>query len=81
MMHPALLDLAARDRISELRRAGAERSIVAHSDTAADANRPRTSPAAIRDVGGRRPRQALGRFLVRVGLRLAGPRSGAHLGR
>jgi len=80
-MHPALMEFAARDRISELRRAGAERSIVARSDPATDANRPRTTPLAIRGAGAGGPRRALGRFLVRVGLRLAGPRSGAHLGR
>jgi hypothetical protein len=75
MLNPVLTEMAARDRIAQMGRGRPNRSFVARDypaieDTHARVARPRRTPRA-------NPQQALGWFLVSVGLRLALPRSRA----
>jgi hypothetical protein len=82
MTNPALTEMTARARVEDLRRSAARRS--AHTGRLA------TRRLAARRAQSRRParwetvcihlappRQAIGRFLISLGLRLAAPRSGS----
>jgi hypothetical protein len=81
VLNPVLAELAARDRIAELRRASAKRSLGAQSRLDADLSGSERPLVSIRDARRSRPQRALGWFLVSVGLRLALPRTRAGSGR
>jgi hypothetical protein len=81
MLNPALLEMAARDRTAELQRAGRQRSLGARSNHAADSARPHTARRSMRHARGAQPQQAIGWFLVSVGLRLALSRTRTSSGR
>jgi hypothetical protein len=75
MLNPVLTEMAARERIAQMRRAGAKRApgSRAYLDTGgtdASAVGPSARPARRGN-----PQQAVGWFLVSVGLHLALPRS------
>jgi hypothetical protein len=73
MLHPALVEVMARDRMTELQRAGAKRSFGTRSHVVADRTESRTAGVSIRHSRRASPRRAIGWFLVSVGLRLAVP--------
>jgi hypothetical protein len=81
MLNPALLEMAARDRTAELRRAGTQRSLGARSNHAADTAKPHTTRLSMRHPRTAHPQQAIGWFLVSVGLRLALSRARTSSGR
>lgn len=78
MLHPALLQIAARDRIAEMQRAGAKRSFGTWSYRATEPPAPGHSARDARRV---HPQRAIGWFLVSLGLRLAVPRTRPGSGR
>lgn len=75
MLNPALAEMAAHDRIRELRRAGAKRSSGAESRVTTGATRSRRPGWSIQDAHRIHPGQAIGWSLVSIGLRLALPRA------
>jgi hypothetical protein len=79
-MNPAFVEMAARDRIAEMRRASATRSLGTGSHLAADTTIAQTPPFPIRHARRADLQHAIGWFLVSVGLRLALPRTraGSH---
>jgi hypothetical protein len=81
MLNPALLEMAARDRTAELQRASTRRSLGARSNHAVDAARPHTARLSLRHARAAHPQQAIGWFLVSVGLRLALSRTRTSSGR
>jgi hypothetical protein len=81
VLNPALLEMAARDRIAEMHRAGAKRLVGTRSYLAADTTSSHTRRFSIRHAGRPHPQRAIGWFLVSVGLRLALPRARAGSGR
>lgn len=78
MFNPALTESMARDRIEDLRRAGAKRSFEARCYAATDRTKPDMALARIERYRRSRPRRAIGWFLVGVGLRLALPAARAR---
>jgi hypothetical protein len=76
VLNPALAEMVATDRIRELERAAAQRSLCSlrfsvPTETAA----PRASSGSIRHAHLGSSRRAIGWFLVSVGLHLALPRT------
>jgi hypothetical protein len=80
VLNPALMEMAARDRIAELQRAGAERTLSSGSYRAADITASQT-PHLTRHARRTDLQRAIGWFLVSVGLRLAVPRTRVGSGR
>jgi hypothetical protein len=80
-LHPALTEMAARDRIRDMQRAGTKRSFGIRSYVAVDTTMSQIAPLSVRGTRLARPRRAIGWFLVSVGLRLALPRPRASSGR
>jgi hypothetical protein len=83
-MNPALVEMAAQDRIAELRRTAARRPLATRSYLTAPttlSQPPRSSigraPRTDAEQARTNPQQAVGWFLVSVGLRLALPRARA----
>lgn len=74
MLNPALVEMQARDRISEMRRVGATRSSGTRPCPTVGVTMARAFARPIADARRSEPRRALGWFLVSVGLRLAVPR-------
>ena len=75
MLNPALVEMQARDRISEMRRVGATRSSGMSSyPTVGNTRATRAFVWSLPAARRTEPRRALGWFLVSVGLRLAVPR-------
>lgn len=72
-MNPGLTEMMAQDRITELRAGAAQRSSHSRARLATTA-RPTPSRSSPR-VHPVNPQQAIGWFLVSVGLRLAMPRT------
>jgi len=72
VLNPALAEMVARDRIAEMQRAAAKRSFSTRSYRPAD-----TTALSIRQARRASPQRAIGWFLIRVGLRLALPRTRA----
>jgi hypothetical protein len=81
VLNPALLELAGRDRISEMQRASAERSLGARSRHASDTASSRRPPFSTRHPRLANPQRAIGWFLVSAGLRLVLPRTRTGSGR
>jgi hypothetical protein len=79
VLNPALLEMAARDRIAEMHRAGAKRPGGTRGDLA-DADWFDTPPVPRHPRIANRQR-AIGWFLISVGLRLAVPRTRTGSGR
>jgi hypothetical protein len=80
MSNPASLELAARDRIAEIQRTAAKRSLGTRSHLAAATTNTET-PTSSRHARRANPQRAVGWFLVSVGLRLALPRARTGSGR
>lgn len=80
MLNPALVEMAARDRIAEMQRAGAKRGLGTGSYPAADTTASQ-APRLTRHARRADLQRAIGWFLVSVGLRLALPRTRAGSGR
>jgi hypothetical protein len=79
VLNPALLEMAARDRIAEMHRAAAKRPGGARCDRA-DTGWCHTAPISRHPRLANRQR-AIGWFLISVGLRLAVPRARTGSGR
>jgi hypothetical protein len=75
MLNPALAEVAARDRISELRRGAAKRSSDSRPYPATEATIASNGRGPIQSPRRADPQLAIGWFLVSVGLRLALSRS------
>jgi hypothetical protein len=73
MLHPALVELMARERITERQRVGAKRWFGRREYAVADRTASRSDGVSIRCSPRATPRRAIGWFLVSVGLRLALP--------
>jgi len=81
MFNPALTEMMASDRIAELQRPDTKRSIRSRSCApVAIAASPRP-PVSVRPARLANRQQAIGWFLVSVGLRLALPRARTGSGR
>jgi hypothetical protein len=70
-MNPALTEMVAKDRITELRVAAAKRSHRAGRSVPTDTAPRHASSRSTRHVHLANPQRAIGWFLVSVGLRLA----------
>lgn len=77
MLNPAVAEMAAHDRSTELLRAATRRSVDSRGYRAAAKHKAPTPRLSIRRARRANPQQAVGWFLVSVGLRLALPRSRA----
>jgi hypothetical protein len=77
MTNPALIELVANDRITEIRAAAAQRSVRAGRSVPTEAAPRQPSSRSIPHVHLANPQRAIGWFLVSVGLRLALPRTRA----
>ena len=76
-MSPALTEMVARPRVTEMRQTATRRSHGTRWPESHGARRTPTPPAATRWAGPARSRRAIGWLLISVGLRLALPRPGA----
>lgn len=74
MLNPALVEMAARDRIAEMQRASTKRSLGTGPHLAADTTISQTPLVPVRHARRADLQRAIGWFLVSVGLRLALPR-------
>jgi hypothetical protein len=75
VLNPALAEMVAKDRITELQGAAAKRSLRARASVCAETAAPQTSSRSIRHAQLANRQRAIGWFLVSVGLRLALPRT------
>jgi hypothetical protein len=75
MLNPALEEVAARDRISELRRGATKRSVDSRAYPTMEGTMASKGRRPIQSAHRADPQQAIGWFLVSVGLRLALSRS------
>ena len=75
MLNPALAEMMASDRITELQGAAAKRSLRARASVRAETAAPPASSRSTRHARLANPQRAIGWFLVSVGLRLALPRT------
>jgi hypothetical protein len=77
MLNPALTAMMVGDRIAELQRADAKRSTRSRSSVPVAVRSSPRPPVSVRPARLANRQQAIGWFLVSVGLRLALPRAGA----
>lgn len=79
MLNPALAEMMANDRITQLQAAAAERSSSARASVRAETAAPPASSRSIRHAHLTNSQRAVGWFLVSLGLRLAlaRPRTGS----
>jgi hypothetical protein len=77
VLNPALAEMVANDRITELRAAAAKRSSSARASAGAETGAPHASSRSNRHAHLANSQRAIGWFLVSVGLRLALPRTRA----
>ena len=75
MLNPALAEMMASDRITELQGAAAKRSLSARASVCAETATPQASTRSTRRARLANSQRAVGWFLVSVGLRLALPRA------
>jgi hypothetical protein len=80
VLNPALLEMFARDRTAEIQRAVAKQSFGTGSPISATTTKTGT-PWSSRPAHRPHPQQAVGWFLVSIGLRLALPRARNGSGR
>jgi hypothetical protein len=77
VLNPALAEMVATDRIRELERGAARRSLRARSSAPAETAAPQASSGSLRHAHLANSQRTIGWFLVSVGLRLALPRTRA----
>jgi hypothetical protein len=75
VLNPALAEMMASDRITELQGAAAKRSLSARASVRAETAAPQASSRSTRRARLANSQRAVGWFLVSVGLRLALPRA------
>jgi hypothetical protein len=75
VLNPALAEMMAKDRITELRRTAAERRSCTDPSVPSESAAPRASSQSSRHARLANAQRAIGWFLVSVGLRLALPRT------
>jgi hypothetical protein len=75
VLNPALAEMVATDRITELQRAAAKRSLCARSSVHTETVARQASSRSVRHAHLANSQRAIGWFLVSVGLRLAVPRT------
>ena len=75
MLNPALAEMMANDRITELQGAATKRTLCARANDRAETAGPQASSRSTRHDHLANSQRAIGWFLVSVGLRLALPRA------
>lgn len=76
-MSPAMMEMVAQARVTEMRQAAAKRSPGARRPVAKSARRNRAPAEKTMSIRLGAPRRAIGWYLISVGLRLALPRPNA----